>query len=269
MKLRPCIDIHNGRVKQIIGGTLADQGDRAAENFVAEKSAADHARMFRELGLFGGHVIALNGKDSPYYAATKEEVLSSLRAFPGGLAAGGGITPENAEEYLDTGASHVIVTSYLFEDGRLSGDRIRSMLECTGKERLVIDLSCRKKDGIYYVVTDRWQTFTETRVTPALLAEMAGLCDEFLIHGVDAEGKRSGIEDDLLRILADAARLLPERERACITYAGGIASFEDIRKVFSLSGGRIDITIGSALSCYGGDLSLPEILSFLSGLQDN
>ena len=165
MEFRPCIDIHNGKVKQIVGGSLKDEGNQAKENFVSEQDAAFYANMYKEGGIRGGHIILLNAKDSEYYNATKEQALLALKAYPGGLQVGGGITAENAKEFLDAGASHVIVTSYVFRDGQVDYERLEKLVEAVGKERLVLDLSCRRKEGAYYIVTDRWQKFTEEKVT--------------------------------------------------------------------------------------------------------
>ena len=119
MKFRPCIDIHNGKVKQIVGGSLTDVQDQASENFVSEQDASFYAELYKKAGIKGGHVILLNGHDSPYYESTKEQALLALHTYSGGLQIGGGVNPENAGEYLDAGASHVIVTSYVFKDGRI------------------------------------------------------------------------------------------------------------------------------------------------------
>lgn len=202
MRFRPCIDIHNGKVKQIVGGSLKDQGDKARENFVSEQDAAFYASLYRDAGLKGGHVILLNSVDSPYYDATRSQALKALAAYPGGLQLGGGVCPENAGEYLEAGASHVIVTSYVFRDGVLSWENLQKMERAVGKERLVLDLSCRKKDGRYYIVTDRWQKFTDVPVTLETIRELGSHCDEFLIHAVDVEGKASGIERELVRLLS-------------------------------------------------------------------
>ena len=161
MKFRPCIDIHNGKVKQIVGGSLTDVQDQAKENFVSEQDAAFYAELYKKAGIKGGHVILLNSLDSPYYEATKAQALLALGAYPKGLQIGGGVNPQNAGEYLDAGASHVIVTSYVFKDGKISWENLNKMKEAAGKENLVLDLSCRKKDGKYYIVTDRWQKFTD------------------------------------------------------------------------------------------------------------
>lgn len=247
MKFRPCIDIHNGQVKQIVGGSLRDEGDQAKENFVAAQDASFYAAMYREDQLKGGHVILLNRSDSPYYEATREQAFRALGEYPGGLQLGGGVTPENAEEYLDAGASHVIVTSYVFRDGRIYYENLELLKRTVGKERLVLDLSCRKRDGAYYVVTDRWQKFTEVQVTEALLRELNGYCDEFLVHAVDVEGKASGIETELVKLLAG----YPD---AAITYAGGVGTLSDLELLRKWGQGRIDVTVGSALDLFGGTI---------------
>ena len=260
MKFRPCIDIHNGRVKQIVGGSLKDSGDQAKENFVAGYPASYYAELYKDLELDGGHIILLNGKDSEYYEKTRAEALSALRAYPGGMMIGGGIRPENAWDYLDAGASHVIVTSYVFSEGRIHYDKLEEMKETVGKERLVIDLSCRKKlvDGSekYYVVTDRWQKFTEQELTAELLRDMSAYCDELLVHAVDVEGKAGGIELPVVRLLAEKDIVTP-------TYAGGISSMEDIETIYYEGQGRVDFTIGSALDIFGGHMNLEEIIKFV------
>ncbi len=254
MKFRPCIDIHNGKVKQLVGGSLRDQGDMAEENFVSEKDAGYFAGLYRQDGLEGGHVIILNGKDSEYFQASKEQALCALYAYPGGLQIGGGINDQNAKEYLNAGASHVIVTSFVFHDGAVSYENLRKLVSAVGKERIVLDLSCRKKDGAYYIVTDRWQKFTNETVSISLLEKLSEYCDEFLVHGVDAEGKSSGMEEDLVRLLASY-------EGNPITYAGGIASIEQIGLFGKLCQNRLDYTIGSALDLFGGSLSYQEVCS--------
>ena len=187
MRFRPCIDIHNGKVKQIVGGSLKDEGNMADENFVSMQDAAFYAELYKKEGFRGGHIILLNARDSEYYEATKKQAMGALQAYPGGLQVGGGITDENAEEFLTAGASHVIVTSYVFCDGKIQMDRLKKLRNAVGKEHLVLDLSCRKKDGKYYIVTDRWQRFTEQMITEDLLEQLAGYCDEFLVHAVDVE----------------------------------------------------------------------------------
>ena len=165
MEFRPCIDIHNGQVKQIVGGSLKDEGNQASENYVSEQDAAFYARLYQKQGIRGGHVILLNKEGSEYYEATRQQALGALRTYPGGLQIGGGIHPENAAEYLDAGASHVIVTSYVFRDGKMDRDHLKQMIDAVGAEHLVLDLSCRKKEDGYYIVTDRWQKFTDVKLT--------------------------------------------------------------------------------------------------------
>ena len=255
MEFRPCIDIHNGKVKQIIGGTLKDQGDQAAENFVSEQDAPFYAKLYQSYGIRGGHIILLNGKDSPNYEATKLQALAALQVYPGGLQVGGGITAENAHEFLRAGASHVIVTSYVFRDGKVDYDRLEKLVQVVGKEHLVLDLSCRKKDGSYYIVTDRWQKFTDECVTEELLDRLEGYADEFLIHAVDVEGKASGIEGEL-------AELLGKWNKIPVTYAGGIGSFSDLEELAERGQHHLNYTIGSALDLFGGSMKFEDVLAF-------
>lgn len=253
MEFRPCIDIHNGQVKQIVGGSLQDEGDRAKENFVARQDAAFFAEIYRKSGLKGGHIILLNARDSEHYEATRQQALSALRAYPGGLQAGGGMTPDNAKEYLDAGASHVIVTSYVFRNGRIHYDRLKKMTEAVGKEHMVLDVSCKKTQRGYLVVTDRWQKLTEEKVDEALLERLAGYCDEFLIHAVDVEGKAEGIEQEL-------AAMLGQWGGKPVTYAGGVHSYEDLRLLRRLGRNHLNVTIGSALDLFGGTLEWSKVL---------
>ncbi len=245
MRFRPCIDIHNGQVKQIVGGSLRDEKDSAKENFVSEQTADWYASLYRRDGLSGGHVILLNGSASPWYEATRQQALKALAAYPGGMQLGGGVTPENAEEWLDAGASHVIVTSYVFRDGRIQYENLEKIKKAAGREKLVLDLSCRRKGDSYFIVTDRWQKFTEEKVTVALLDELSKSCSEFLIHAADVEGKAAGIEKDLVSLLG-------EWEGIPVTYAGGIAEESDLELVKKLGKDRLDVTIGSALDLFGG-----------------
>ena len=247
MKFRPCIDIHNGKVKQIVGGSLKDEGNQAITNFASDYNADFYAETYKKDGLKGGHIILLNSKTSEYYEATKEQAFLALRTYPDGLQIGGGITADNAAEYIDAGASHVIVTSYVFKDGEIYWENLKKLIEAVGKEHVVLDLSCRKRDGKYYVVTDRWQTFTNVEVTSELLDKLTEYCDEFLVHGVDVEGKASGVESDLVKILANWNRIP-------ITYAGGIGSMEDLKEFEKVSEGKLDFTIGSALDLFGGKI---------------
>lgn len=252
MKFRPCIDIHNGQVKQIVGGSLRDENDQAVENFVSAQDASFYAAFYRKREIKGGHVILLNGKDSAYYEKTKEQALLALRTYPGGLQVGGGITEKNAAEFLDAGASHVIVTSYVFRDGRISYENLEKLKREAGREHLTLDLSCRKKNGQYYIVTDRWQKYTDVVLTTEVLREMTAHCDEFLIHAVDVEGKAQGIETPLVEMLA-------ELDGFPATYAGGVGTYEDLRKLKTAGKDRVDVTIGSALDLFGGKLSFEKI----------
>lgn len=254
MKFRPCIDIHNGKVKQIVGGSLQDTGNQAKENFVSEMNAADYAELYKKKNLRGGHVILLNPVGSEYYAEDKKQAEEALAAFPGGLQVGGGITADNAEEFIRAGASHVIVTSYVFAGGKIHFDRLRALREAVGKEHLVLDLSCRPKEGTYYIVTDRWQKFTKQPLDKALMEELSRYCDEYLVHGVAVEGTGTGIDGELVKILATCNELP-------VTYAGGISSFEDLTRLEKISDGTMDFTIGSALDLFGGNMKFDEVLS--------
>ena len=252
MKFRPCIDIHNGKVKQIVGGSLKDKGDQADINFSSSYDADYYAKMYQKDGLKGGHIILLNSKESPYYQATKEQAFKALRAYPYGMQIGGGVTAQNAKEYIESGASHVIVTSFVFQKGEICWENLKQLERAVGKEHLVLDLSCRKKENDYYIVTDRWQTFTNIRLSNEILDKLCEYCDEFLVHGVDVEGKVSGIEENLVKMLADWGKLP-------ITYAGGIGSMADLLKFEKISGGKLDFTIGSALDLFGGCISYKDI----------
>ena len=255
MKFRPCIDIHNGKVKQIVGGSLKDDGNRAVTNFISDCDANFYAEQYKKDGLVGGHIILLNPKTSEYYEATKKQAMMALSAYPGGLQIGGGITAENAAEYIKAGASHVIVTSYVFADGEIHWDNLKRLVETVGKEHVVLDLSCRKKEQQYYVVTNRWQTFTNVVVNEDLLTILSKYCDEFLIHGVDVEGKSSGVELELVKMLASW-------NKCPITYAGGIGSMEDLELFHRVCDGRLDFTIGSALDLFGGTIPYKVVKKF-------
>jgi phosphoribosylformimino-5-aminoimidazole carboxamide ribotide isomerase len=257
MKFRPCIDIHNGKVKQIVGGSLQDTNNQAQENFVSDQDGAFFANFYKKDGLKGGHIILLNPVGSEYYEATKAQAFKAMEAYPKGLQIGGGIRAENAEEFLEAGASHVIVTSYVFKDGKINEQNLQRMVNAVGKEQLVLDLSCRKKDGEYYIVTDRWQKFTDVKVTTEVLNQLADTCDEFLIHAVDVEGKASGVEEPLLEMLGNW-------DGIPVTYAGGVGSFEDLQKVQALGQSKVDVTIGSALDLFGGKMPYREVLQYIN-----
>lgn len=257
MKFRPCIDIHNGKVKQIVGSSLRDQGNEAKENFVAAHDAAWFASLFQKDHLAGGHVIMLNHQGSEYFEATRKEALSALWAYPGGLQIGGGINADNAADYIEAGAAQVIVTSYVFFDGKISMENLRKLDRAVGREHLVLDLSCSKKDGEFYIMTDRWQKYTETPLSKALMEELAQYCSEFLVHAIDAEGREHGIDEGLAELLAGF-------DGFPITYAGGIHSMEDVELLKKIGHGKIDFTIGSALDLYGGPLSYRKIVDSCS-----
>ena len=261
MRIRPCIDIHNGRVKQIVGSSLRDREDRqegtAQENFVSDAKASYYAQIYREMGLKGGHIILLNSVKEEAYQEGLAQAKGALRAFPGGMQIGGGITPDTAGSFIDAGASHVIVTSFVFRDGKLDPDALKAMTRCVGRERLVLDLSCRRtSDGKYKVVTDRWQKFTNLEIGEQCLDQLSQHCDELLIHAADVEGKRSGIEEDLVDLLGSWQK----KSGFPVTYAGGVHSLSDLHRIGSLSGGAMDVTVGSALSLFGGDLALEELV---------
>jgi len=256
MKFRPCIDIHNGKVKQIVGGSLLDENNRAEENFVSEKDAAWFAGMYAEKGIKGGHIILLNPVSSEFYENTRAQAIAALKRYPKGLQIGGGITAQNAAEYLEAGASHVIVTSFVFKNGQIHYGNLEKLKKEVGKEHLVLDLSCRKKDGLYYIVTDRWQNYTDTTLTEETLAFFSDFCDEFLVHAVDVEGKASGIEESVAKLLGDFGKLP-------VTYAGGVHEFTDLDRLKILGKDRVDVTIGSALDIFGGNMKFEEVLAYL------
>lgn len=251
MEFRPCIDIHNGKVKQIVGSSLRDEGDFALVNSDSKLDAEALALLYKRDGIKNAHVIMLNSADSEYFAATKAEALRALKAYPNGLQIGGGVNAKNAQEYIDAGASHVIVTSFAFSDGEIKIDNLKALRSAVGKEHTVLDLSAAKRDGKYYVVTDRWQKFTKEELTPELFERLSEYCDEFLVHATDSEGLRKGPDTELTAILSKVPYT--------VTYAGGIASMEDIRAIGEVSGGRLNFTVGSALDLFGGNLKYEEI----------
>lgn len=252
MEFRPCIDIHNGQVKQIVGSSITDGTDEVRENFVSGYDSAYYANMYKKLGLKGGHVIILNDATSPYYEATVNEAKKALNSYRNGLQIGGGINAQNAEKFIDEGASHVIVTSYAFNDGKVCYNNIRDLKNAVGREHIVLDMSCRKKGNDYYIVTDRWQKYTQTKLSEEFLLELSEYCDEFLVHAVDVEGKSNGIENDVLKIIM--------KSNIPVTYAGGISSVKDIKYIKDVTGGRVNITIGTSLDIFGGSLKLSEVL---------
>lgn len=235
---RPCIDLHEGKVKQIVGGSLSGDGAQLRTNFVSERPASWFAELYKHDGLKGGHVIMLG-------AGNETAAREALGAHPGGLHIGGGVNLDNVRGWLDAGASHVLVTSWVFREGQLDRARLQSLVQAIGKDKLVLDLSCRRRGADYFVVTDRWQKFSELKVEPATLAELAGHCAEFLIHAVDVEGLCRGVDAELVEKLGQSSPLPT-------TYAGGASSLEDLELVTRLGRGRIDLTIGSALDIFGG-----------------
>ncbi|WP_040548271.1 phosphoribosylformimino-5-aminoimidazole carboxamide ribotide isomerase [Pedosphaera parvula] len=235
---RPCIDLHEGKVKQIVGGTLESGASALRTNFVSDRSSAYYAEMYKRDGLKGGHVIMLG-------PGNEEAGRAALRAYPGGLHIGGGITIDNAASFLREGASHVIVTSWVFQGGRVDWDRLTRLVKAIGKKQLVLDLSCRRKGADYFVVTDRWQKFTELTVAEESLQRFADYCAEFLIHAVDVEGLCRGIDHELVEKLGRWSPIPT-------TYAGGASSLQDLEEVTRLGKGRVDLTIGSALDIFGG-----------------
>lgn len=255
MRFRPCIDIHNGQVKQIVGGSLTDHTDFAEENFVSEQGAEAYATLYKSRGLSGGHIILLNPEGTEYYKQDVQQAKSALQAYEGGLQIGGGMTPQNAKQFLTYGASHIIVTSYVFQNGVIRYDRLKEMRMAVGRERLVLDLSCRRKGEKFHIVTNRWQTFTEVELNKETLERLSSYCNEFLIHAVDVEGKAQGIE-------CEVATLLGEYDGVATTYAGGVASMKDLELLKKLGNNKVDVTIGSALDLFGGKIKFEEIISY-------
>ena len=249
MRFRPCIDLREGRVVQIIGSSLVDKNSETLKtNFETDRSPEEFAKMYKEDNLTGGHVISLG-------SGNEEAALSALQTFPGGFHIGGGITPQNAITYLDAGASHVIVTSYVFSNGRIDMEKLKLLQETVGKNRLVLDLSCRKKGPDFWIVTDRWQKFTNEIISPEILNQLADHCDEFLVHGVDVEGKMEGIQTELIGILGKYSPIP-------VTYAGGVKALSDLNLVKEVGSNRVDLTIGSALDIFGGTVPYCSVVEW-------
>lgn len=246
MEFRPCIDLHDGKVKQIVGSTLGHTDRDVVENFTSNYDSTYYAAMFATDKLTGGHVIMLG-------SGNEEAAIRALQAYPNGLQVGGGITADSAKKYIEAGASHVIVTSYIFHDGMLDMERLHKLIDTIGKEKLVIDLSCRARNGKWYVVTDKWTKFSNFEVNAQTISKIEQYCDELLIHAVDVEGKRSGMQESLVRDLA-VWTTIPT------TYAGGVRSLEDLEKFKQIANGKLHVTIGSALDIFGGDLSYKEVV---------
>jgi len=250
MKFRPCIDLHDGKVKQIVGSTLVDNDPgRLQTNFTARHPPSWFARLYKQDGLSGGHIIMLGPGN---HAAAEEALL----VWPGNMQIGGGITADNAARWLEHGASHVIVTSWVFQNGRINEQRLEELTRKAGKENLVLDLSCRRRDDDYFIVTDRWQHFTEEKISEATLRELAGYCDEFLVHGADVEGKCDGVEMELVSLLGKWVTIPT-------TYAGGIRNISDLELIRKNGCGKLDATIGSALDIFGGSLiTYKDVLAY-------
>ena len=246
---RPCIDLHEGKVKQIVGATLGSDAGKLKTNFVSSRPAAWYAELYKRDGLAGGHVIMLG-------AGNEAEAQSALKAYPGGLQIGGGINLDNARHWLDAGASHVIVTSWVFHSKQIDWERLRALISAIGRERLVLDLSCRMRDEEYFVVTDRWQHFTDVQVNAPNLERLAGFCAEFLVHAVDVEGLCRGIDTTLVSRLGQWSPIPA-------TYAGGASSLKDLETVTREGQGRVHLTIGSALDIFGGTgVRYDELIAF-------
>lgn len=246
-QFRPCIDLHQGKVKQIVGGSLSASG--AQTNYVSEHDAAYYAQLYREHQLTGGHVIALG-------EGNQAQVELALKTWPQGLQVGGGVNAENAASYLNAGASHIIVTSYLFDQNQFSWERLERIKSEVGKQHLVLDLSCRRKNNSWFIATNRWQTVTETEVNEHTLLELAKHCDEFLIHAADVEGLQAGIDSDLVTLLGKTVTIPT-------VYAGGARNIVDLKNVKQLSSGNVDLTIGSALDIFGGNgITLNECIQW-------
>ncbi len=241
-----------------MGGSLSDENNYAEENFVSRQDGSYYGRLYKSFGLAGGHIILLNPEGSAYYKADCEQAYSALREFEGGLQIGGGITAENAAKFLDMGASHVIVTSYVFKNGAVNFGNLNRLLKSVGKSRLVLDLSCRRRGKDYYIVTDRWQKYTDTVLDERSIDLLSGYCSEFLVHAVDVEGKARGIEEEVAVLLGKVCRVP-------VTYAGGISSFDDLKLLNRIGGGRIDFTVGSALDIFGGKMRFEDVAAFGSG----
>jgi phosphoribosylformimino-5-aminoimidazole carboxamide ribotide isomerase len=240
-QFRPCIDLHQGVVKQIIGSSLSGDESGLVVNFSTEKSAADYAELYQKDQLHGGHVIMLG-------EGNEAAAISALQAFPRGLQVGGGITAQNACFWLQKGASHVIVTSMLFDEhGHFRKEAIEKLVHACGKERIVIDLSCKKIGANWRVMMNRWQKETDLWITQEQLDVLSNYCDEFLIHATDTEGTCQGMDEALIQFLGKYSSIKT-------TYAGGVNSISDLDRVRALSGGRVDLSIGSALDLFGSTL---------------
>lgn len=170
---------------------------------------------------------------------------AALQAWPGGLQLGGSINALNAAEWLEAGAEKLIVTSWLFPNCTFSIERLAEISSLIGRDRLVVDLSCRCTGDGWTVAINKWQTLTDMQLNGESLHRVARFCSEFLIHAADVEGLCCGIDERLVKMLALWSPL------PC-TYAGGGRRIEDLDLVDRLSNGRVDVTFGSALDIFGG-----------------
>ncbi len=250
MEFRPCIDLHNGQVKQIVGSTLSDTNGTILEtNFSSTHPSSYYAEMYKRDGLTGGHIIMLG-------PGNEEAATEALAAYPQGLQIGGGITADNAAQWLDRGASGVIVTSWVFKDGQIHEDRLQRLVSTVGRDHLILDLSCRRRGDAYYIVTDRWQNFTGVTVTQQSLEYFSQFCCEFLVHAVDVEGKCNGIETEL-------AGHLGKWSPIPTTYAGGVKNIADMEEINRLGKSKLHATVGSALDIFGGStMTYAEAVEF-------
>lgn len=255
MKFRPCIDIHGGKVKQIVGSSIGKSA--VQENYVSEQDASYYASLYKEDGASGGHIILLDKPNSEAYKRDLIQAQEALRVFSGGMQIGGGMNSENALNFIKKGASHVIITSYVFDGDDILWEHIAKLKSAVGKEHIVFDLSCRRVGNKYYIVTNRWQNITDIEVNSELFEMLAEHCDEFLVHAVDAEGLSDGIEVDLVKLLGHWHGIP-------VTYAGGVKSFEDIDKIKNASDGKLDFTIGSSLNLFGGQMDYKKVLEYCS-----
>jgi len=243
-KFRPCIDLHNGKVKQIVGSSLSQNESELKTNFISTKPAEWYAELYKKDGLKGGHIIMLG-------SGNEEAAARALKAYPNGMQIGGGINTENAEKYLEAGAAAVIVTSYIFPSGKFSLENLKALSSKIGKEHLVVDLSCYGAQNKWVVAINHWQTLTDFQITKENLEMISEHCSEFLVHAAGVEGKQQGMDLELLKFLG-AHSPIPA------TYAGGANSLKDFETCNELSKGRVDLTIGSALDIFGGNLPYEE-----------
>lgn len=249
-----CIDIHAGKVKQIVGGTLVKDDTNEADsqsvatNFVSEKPSSFYAQLYKDNDVKGCHVIKLGSLEENNIAAKE-----ALQAWPGHLQVGGGINDTNAKEWIDNGASKVIVTSWLFPNGEFDLERLKKISSIVGKEHLVFDLSCRRQINTdnnelsWVVAMNKWQTLTKTILSKEYFDLVSEYCSEFLVHAADVEGLCNGIDEELVKKLAEWSDLP-------IVYAGGAKDVSDLALVDKLSNGKVDLTYGSALDIFGGRL---------------